>query len=373
MLAAQIAPEFLERTRDKVIPRLPQSPNFTCVETIERSYFTRARQRLTPATCEQISLERKKGRSKLQLHSTDRLRLQVAVNHGREIYSWTGPGTFSRDVEEILETGTIGTGQFSVYLLDIFSNPAVRFHLQGPDEFGFRVPIEASNNLFMGAGKWRQEAYEGSLVIDPQSLEVKTLRIKTSELSADTERCEMTTIIDYPTGGNGLLIPLKATTRDVLRDSSEIERVSTFSDCREVPTTLARSIPTPLQLPGNISLVIELNTPIETASASAGDVVRGTVRDPVLRPKSSEVLVPAGGTVTGRIVKIEHRIEFHEFALLLDFDSIEAPGIAFQLRARLDTRDKLVTGVGSMVGLVFPTAQANLVIPAGYKSKWLTM
>src|SRR5580692_7822511 len=79
----------LESAREKILPKLTRLPKMVCVETMDRSYFSR--QQLGPApACETISLDRKKGRNAPRLAYTDRVRVAVTLTEDREIYSWTG-------------------------------------------------------------------------------------------------------------------------------------------------------------------------------------------------------------------------------------------------------------------------------------------
>ncbi|MGA7413062.1 MAG: hypothetical protein WBW33_21475 [Bryobacteraceae bacterium] len=209
LLNAQSSPDpvdVLEQMRDRVIARLPPL-GYACIATIDRSYFRRHLPPLTPSSCERISADRKKG-DRLQLDKTDRLRLKVVLTRGGEIYSWTGPDGFSRSVEEVLQPGDIGTGALGAHLDAIFANPLVRFRLVSQNgkslEFGFRVPAGASSYLVKAGSQWRETGYEGSLSIDPASLELKRLTIETDEQLAETSMCESSTTMDYPPGGEGL-------------------------------------------------------------------------------------------------------------------------------------------------------------------------
>jgi len=151
--------ETLEKARDKMLAEIPTRPRYTCVETIDRSYFSRHSLLASYPSCERLSADRKAGRAKLRLDATDRLRVEVAVTQGTEIYSWTNPASFSYSVEQILQFGPTGTGAFAAYLIDIFGNPSVRFQaLEKQSEnlqYSFRVPIEASRLLIKAGTQWR--------------------------------------------------------------------------------------------------------------------------------------------------------------------------------------------------------------------------
>jgi hypothetical protein len=175
---AQDASDLLEKARDKLLPALPSGPKYVCDETIDRSYFSHNHSSLFRPSCEQLSIDRKKG-GRRRLDATDRLRVAVTVAQDREIYSWPGPGVFSRSVEEILRWGPIDTGAFSMYLTDIFTNPSVRFRIIDEPgtalEYGFRVPLEGSHLVVRGGAEWRPAGYDGTVSIDRSFLGDKTL------------------------------------------------------------------------------------------------------------------------------------------------------------------------------------------------------
>src|SRR5580692_7622609 len=143
---AQDASRPLEEARNKIMAKAAHLPTYACVETIDRSYYSRTNTPDPPPSCERIDIDRKKGRSHMKLDSTDRIRVAVAVTGDRELYSWTGSAPSSYSVEDILRPGPIGTGGFAGHLLAIFRNPSVQFRVLGEradaTEYGFRVPIE---------------------------------------------------------------------------------------------------------------------------------------------------------------------------------------------------------------------------------------
>ena len=90
-------------------------------------------------------------------------------------------------------------------------------------------------------------------------------------------------------------------------------------------------------------------------------------------PDKQSVIVPGPDGVTGRF-----------FLIWLDFDTIEVNGVVSSIRARMTCGETLnswrrfrclVATLDDRKGqraLVFPSDAANFVVPAGYKSTWLT-
>ena len=371
--------ETLQKARDKMLAEIPTRPRYTCVETIDRSYFSRRSLLASYPSCERLSGERKAGRAKLRLDATDRLRVEVAVTQGTEIYSWTGPASFSYSLDQILQFGPTGTGAFAAHLIDIFSNPSVRFRALEEDDgnldYAFRVPIEASRLLIKAGTQWRPAGYSGSFAIDPRSLEMRRFTMESDELPPETSLCEVSTTNEYSGEKNlGLLLPTVSRSHDILRDATETERVTTFSDCREAALPAAgREMPLDLALPQQ-TLELALATPIDTATAAAGDAISARLTQPLLRPKSSEILVPAGSTVTGRIVQMEHRVfPKSYFVVSMAFDRVEVDGKFFKLRIQSNASRAAANPAWPMGTFSFPASNSRYVIPAGFKSKWLTV
>jgi hypothetical protein len=365
--------DTLEQARDKLLDAVPSLPKYVCVETIDRSYFS-PEDRPEPhkvgdppfsrPSCEQLkplSADKRRGRSNLRLDHTDRLRVAVAVTQGHEFYSWTGPGTFSHSVEEILQTGPRGTGEFGAYLLDIFSNPSTRFRVLSESdkaiEYGFRVPIEASQYVVLAGKEWHSTGYSGSFDIDSASLALRRFTIATDELPPETSMCEVSTTADYQgTNALGLLVPRVSRTVEVKRDTAETERVTTFSDCHDSAASPAPIRPPEATstLPEGTSFEVVLTSPIMLASAAAGDLISARLTEPILEPKSGRILGPLGATVTGRIIRLEHWLNLWKyFRVSIAFDTLEGDSIRSRFYA-----PKVFS---------FPTTDPMYLVRAGYK------
>jgi len=370
--------ETLQRARDKMLSEIPTRPRYTCIETIDRSYFSRRSLLASPASCERLSADHKQGRAQLRLDATDRLRVEVAMTQGSEIYSWTSPVTFSYSLEQILQFGPTGTGAFAAHLIDIFSNPSVRFRTLeeggGNIEYSFRVPIEASHLLIKAGAQWSPAGYSGSFAIDPRSLEMRRFTMESDELPPETSLCEVSTTNEYHDEKTlGLLLPSASRSRDILRDATETEIVTTFSDCREAtPPPSGRETAQDLALPED-PFELALSTPIDPATAAAGDAISARLTEPILGPKSSGVLAPAGSMVTGRIVQMKHSLfPRNYFVLSMAFDRVQVDGKSFKLRIKSNGNRDATNPEWPMGTFFFPAKNSRYVIPAGFRSKWLT-
>ena len=409
--------DVLARARDIVLSRIDRLPNYTCVQTINRNYFRTSSE---PASCDKMIGERIKKASKQQLEATDRLRLDVKVSEGTEVGSWAGASKFdSRSIVDIVETGPIGTGPFGTLMSDIFSNDGASFQYAGESsgdgvalfEYRFQVPLKSSHYLIRAGQSWTPTAYDGQIWIDSSSFEVKRLRVRTGELPPETQSCEATSSVDYQimkVGTGDALIPHVSVLHFLLRNGSENESVTTYSNCHEfhgestihfedMPETAAADAKAAeaRMIPAGVTVDLALEAPIDSDIAAAGDVIEAKVRKNVYFGKHKEVAIPAGALVRGRLTLMQHRIgEDGRFEIGILLESIEINGAETPLYAKLDRSEETANtqrlarggllrgahvwlpphGQSPMVGnFVFPTSNSRHVMARGYETRWLTL
>src|SRR5262249_49272092 len=125
--------DVLVKVRDKVMAHAERIPNHTCIETIVRDWYPQA-VTTPPRSCDDVLGRRKRAGagSLVKLTTTDRLRLDVTIAGGAEIYSWAGAGKFEdKEIDELVPPGAIGTGPFAATLLGIFEVRDPKFAFEG--------------------------------------------------------------------------------------------------------------------------------------------------------------------------------------------------------------------------------------------------
>jgi hypothetical protein len=405
----------LEQARTRLQAMAANLQKYVCVETINRSYYQRVAPRKAPVQPEPPpACAPPPPNDPYQLASTDRVRLEVTVSEGAELHSWPGATRFDeRNVDDLIRNGPVSTGSFGAYLTSVFGQPGVAYQYKGEQsasgktlfEYAYHVPLAASRFEVKTDTGWHPTAYEGEFQIDPQSYELERLTVRTVEPPAGAAFCQAASTLDYQRvhiGDSDLLLPRQAQLEIELKDGPETRNVTTFANCREyqaeseisfgdstspgsaAPQTGGRGR---VALPIGLPVTLALDGPIDTATAAAGDPVDAKVVKPVHRPGSSEELVPAGAIVRGRIRRVEHHLlPVPYFRVVLAFNRVEVGGavspfvvrsepdrgMAEKLNANLELRDTGIWywGVGTFL---LPSSKNDIVIPAGYESKWFTL
>jgi len=395
----------LEQARARLQAMSRSLEKYVCVENVDRGYYQRVERE---APCGQTP----SGRHALE--STDRVRLEVTVSEGHELHSWPGATRFdTRDVDELIRNGPVSTGAFGGYLAGVFDHPGVSFEYSGEHaeggktlfDYRYHVPLEASSfQVKVGAG-WRPAAYEGEFRIDPRSLELERLTVRTNELPAGAAFCGATTTLDYQPvhiGDSSVLLPRQSQLEIALESGRETRNVTTFSACREYQaeseivfaesadaastatrTTSRGRVALPIGLPVTLSLA----GPIDTATAAAGDPVTAEVVKPVRRPGSTDILIPAGALVYGRIRRVEHYLlPTPYFRIALAFNRVDVQGVLSPFFAHKDADPEVARELGANRAMrdtgiwfwgvgtfLFPSKKDHTVIPTGFESTWFTL
>lgn len=419
---------LLDRARTRLEAMTRRLEKYVCIETVNRNYYRRVVPRDAPVLAEPLpactqpvaavsganSGANSAGREPRQLESTDRVRLEVTVSQSRELHAWPGATGFDiRDVDELIRDGPVSTGSFGGYLASIFGHPGVAFHYNGEQslegrtvlEYGYRVPLEASRFEVKVAGAWLPVAYEGEFWLDPQTLDLHRLTIRTNELPSAAAFCQAATTLDYQMvhiGTGDVLLPRQSQLEIVNKSGRETRNDTTFANCREYQADSelvfdlpadAKSAVAPRTGRGRVALSIglpvtlALEGPIDTDTAATGDPVSAKVVRPVRRPGMTEDLIPAGSVVRGRIRRVEHHLFPKPYFLIaIAFNRVEVQGGLSPFAARMEADPELAKELGAKLDMratgiwlwdvgtfLFPTAKPRYLIPAGFESKWFTL
>jgi hypothetical protein len=317
------------------------------------------------------------------------MRLDVAQGEKGEINSWPGAGRFDIvNVDKIVNRGPLGTGSFGGYLVDIFDNEGTRYAYLGEKtrdgshvlEYGYAVTQRDSHYRIQygvpEGDSWWTTAYNGTFEVDPVSLEIGRVTIQTAELPAKTGLCAADSMLDYQRlqiGDGSFLLPRQSRIRLTLRDGRETEGEIGFTDCREyqaqslvhfdepsatpAATAAAGASEKPrAPLPTGLEVELRLTTPFDSDTAAAGDLVSAIVVHAVHAPRSTEISVPAGSVVHGRLSVMErHFVPLAYIVVAISWESLEIDGESSPFAARLEGGNGSSSVVTSLAGTMQKT------------------
>ncbi|MGH9608741.1 MAG: hypothetical protein ACRD34_03615 [Bryobacteraceae bacterium] len=359
-LASDNPTEILRQVDAKVLAHLTKAVNYTCVETVNRQYFTPIGfdYRSDQPKPERASCKRNPG--PLKLTARDRLKLDVAVAGGDEMYSWHAARHFSTTfIDRIVRQGPIGSGGFVGFLENIFDTRGVRFRFDGREtegaaevfSFEYAVPLSASDYEIESGKHKKTVPFHGSFSAYTSNYELAGMTVIADKIPKAVGICASRNRIDYQlvsVAGNELLLPKEWTLGLTTPGLSTTSR-SEYTDCREFAgqATIsyknlnrgsspadAQPPPPPQVLPSKLKLKIRLLTPIDWSHFAAGDPVQGELLRSITVGRHGE-RIPRGALLSGVITRLEQHFDPVIYYLLaIEFNSMHTGSRTFLLRAR---------------------------------------
>jgi len=320
---------------------LSQSDNYICAQDLARFYYTSA-----PAetVCQQPP-----ELPSAPMFLEDRLKLDVAVSQGGEIYSWHGERKFSANsVAEVVREGPISSGSFTGYLRNIFGERGVQFQFKGRTkldgvelfQFDYEVPLAVSHYDIESGKGFERTPFHGSFSARTGNFELYSLTVTAEgdKLSSKTNICAAETRLTYQNvkiGGHESLLPASFDLLIGTHARVFTESKGRYSSCREYRgestvsydtdgDSSAAAKPAELQSePLNTGLVlpIVLSTEIDEDSAYAGLPVEATLQHDVKIRKGEKLL--RGATLRGTLTQFQiYHQPSHAVSLKMEFSSI---------------------------------------------------
>jgi hypothetical protein len=357
----RVSPDLLLLARIKVhmSERLARQPNYTCLQTIERSI-------------------RRRGSRKYELR--DMVRLEVGLVEGKELFSWPGGKRFEEtELRNLVPTGAIGNGNFALHARSVFHSTAPVFTWRGEEElngrravrYDFRVSQMLSGYTIKVSEQQAVVGYHGSFWADPVTLDAMRLEVIADDIPPALALEEATQRMDYALmqiGSSRTLLPDSSEMIMVDLSGTENRNFARFTDCRQYSgeSILSFDDPAPevkpaepikiveITLPAGLALNTALLDEIAVESAAIGDPVRARVDGPV--KSKGQVLVPKGALVLGRVSRIEKHANF--VVIGIRFSSIEFPGAQAAFRATMGSIALPPAVASPPLGLKPDTAEA---------------
>jgi hypothetical protein len=320
---------------------LSRSDNYICSQDLSRFYYTMVS---SETVCRQPP----------ELPSTpmmleDRLKLDVAVSQGGEIYSWHGERKFSASsVGEVVRQGPISSGSFTGYLHNIFGENGVQFQFKGRTKqdgvdvfaFDYEVPLASSHYEVQSGKGYERVPFHGSFSARTGSLELYSLTVTAEgdKLSPKTNICAAETRLTYQNvkiADHESLLPASFDLLIGTHAGVFTESKGRYSSCREYrgestvsydtdDNSSAAAKPAELQSePLNTGLVlpIVLRTEIDEDTAYAGLPVEATLQHDVKIRKGEKLL--RGATLRGTLTQFQiYHQPSHAVSLKMEFSNI---------------------------------------------------
>lgn len=332
MVAAQNAsPDAppLARLREHALAQLRRQPDYTCVETVERS--------------ERPAVNRK-------FNSLDKIRFEVALIDGKEMFGWLGAEKFDdTDLRHFVRNGAIGTGDFALHARAIFGNANTSFFDRGEADsalrYDFEIPQSASFYKIRVASHEAVVGYHGSVLADPKTLDLRRIDVIADRIPAALGLASAENRLTYDRvkiGASDFLLPSSGEL--VMTDSNgeQHRNAIRFSACREFAgeSTLrfddgsgpSAAAPQEVTLPADLGLQLSLLDDVDTAHAAIGDPVRARLENDI--KEEGRVVFKKGAVVIGRITRLDKFANYT--ALGLSFTEIETNTVRAHFHAVLE-------------------------------------
>ncbi|MEN6608747.1 MAG: hypothetical protein ABFD60_15980 [Bryobacteraceae bacterium] len=389
---------LLNRIRAHVARDLKRLPNYTCIETIDRTQ-----------------------RSGLahEVDVADGLRLEVAMVDNKELFAWPGADSFEdRQIGDLVQDGVIGSGNFAINATSVFLTDAASFIYVGDCElegkkavlYTYMVPVSNSRYKIRVPPKQAMVGFHGAFWVDAGTLDLMRLEVVADNIPAELGIAKVTEVTDYgrvEIRGEKFLLPKQSELVTLDLDGDENTNRARFSGCRqftgesvltfgdvqpEAPG-LKHAVTTPIDLPPDLGIELKLETEVDANTSYVGDPVMASVASNV--KQKGRVVIPKGTLAHGRITKLEMSFRDDEIRLGLRFSTLQLENGRAPFRAKLKFTDAIIDrsrGAGTTARSQVPIARVpvddamlpsgtllvripgnRLKLPRGYRTFWRTI
>jgi hypothetical protein len=259
---------------------LKQQPNFTCLDTVERTI---------------------RGVREDLFRVRDTVRLEVALVNRKEMFAWPGSKEFDdASLRTFVPTGMFGNGYFAMYADAVIRGRRTELEFRGESQldqrpvqrYDFRVPVESGTELH-AMDATATVGHRGTLYADAATLDVLKLEVAAENIPVGLGLREATGTVEFARariGESEILLPKAGESVMVTWMGDTTRNRMRFSDCREYTgksivafgdtpreaAEAARAAKQEIQLPRGLSVVVRLVD--ETSTDRYGDRRSGAGR-----------------------------------------------------------------------------------------------
>jgi hypothetical protein len=171
--------------------------------------------------------------------------LNVAYVGGKELFGLPGTGRIDRGNVDKLARGSIGDGQFAIFVRSIFVENRATFRhaaktaLDGTPAFRFDYEVPVARSGFLVQSPPFGQAivgYSGRFWVMRHSLDLMRLAVSADKLPPSLRVVSDVITTDYrriSIGGSDFLLPVRSTSEGKDGGGAETRNVTTFENCRE--------------------------------------------------------------------------------------------------------------------------------------------
>ena len=173
--AATAGEDLLIQVIARMSDNLKRLPNYTCQQTIDRS---------------------RRASAGLRWETVDRVRVEVALVDGKELFAWPGAGKFDdRDLSDMAMGGATSTGNFGLLAKAVFLTGAPNFKFLGERvlegrrsyRWDYDVPLLRSGYTLRNGTKEAVVGFHGAFWADASTLDVLRLEASADDIPARLE------------------------------------------------------------------------------------------------------------------------------------------------------------------------------------------
>jgi hypothetical protein len=312
-------------------------PRFACAETVARSIYV-VPDKLksmgifdaSPNDLPGLEAERRFARS-------NRVRLEVGVFDGRELFAWPGAKEFKYEsFDELAGGGTASSGEFGPFSIAVFledADPAAfKFigfgYVAGSRvaEYDYEVPLESSHfSVATRDGGNVLTGYRGVFLIDVNTGDLRRLTVQFLKPPPNSGVQSGRIVTDYArqkVGETVALLPSSSLLNLLFTgDGTLAVNETNYGSCKlfGAESTLDFGLNTESgadkktieeasaksSIPEGLELVTRIITPIDVKKSYAGDMMEAELIKPIL--VDGKTLLPKGAKLTGRVIQLEGR------------------------------------------------------------------
>jgi hypothetical protein len=343
--------DVLHQIRENVAQQIVRANNYICVQDVSRYYYTA---KTEDAPCEQPAHV-----PDVPLTLQDRLRLDVTVSEGNEIYAWHGQDKFSsKSLIDIVGRGPVSSGGFTGYLHNIFISAGVAFTYHPPTQvdgeltykFDFHVPEKVSRYQIRAGKGMVIVPFHGWFTARADNLRIQTLTVAADgdAIPANAELCAIQSSVTYQLAHISDTESLIPQSFDMIyggRYRTVTESRGTYTQCRqfsgestvhfdtdETASAQSQAAMEAASLKPGLTLRIALLSEINSENAYAGMPLEGRLAHP--SKVGNGVVLPAGTHVSGLLTRFEtHFLPEPKTLLTIEFDRLSAGNKVYFFRA----------------------------------------